>query len=188
MKNRLLSTAQIAALANLSNEQAEHIRRGINGYRELEKLIDRMRAILLARLETLAACVLLAVVVVPATGADIELPGIVVTGHVPRVSDLSPNVVTRDRAERSPDIHWPKDLDIQHSEMFAHNGIVINAPIAKVWNHLVQAELWPQWCPEVGKVKIKDGWHVLQKKTRFSWRCFDLSLEQPIWILCAAAG
>jgi hypothetical protein len=62
----------------------------------------------------LAALILFAVIAVPATGADIELPGIVVTGHVTK----PPDIVSRDRAERSPDIHWPPDLPLRWSEMF----------------------------------------------------------------------
>jgi uncharacterized protein YndB with AHSA1/START domain len=170
MKNRLLSATQIAALKNLSNEQAELFRRGIDGHRELEKLIGRMRTILLAPLETLAACALFAVVVVPATGADIELPAIVVTGRETK----PPDIVSRDRDQRSPDIHWPADLSLRWSEMFAHNEIEINAPLAAVWNHLVRAQLWPQWFPDCGNVRIKDGSQILQKNTRFTWSGFDL--------------
>ena len=74
MKSRLLPTAQIVAL-----------KRAFDGHRELEKLIDQMRAILLI---PLAACVLFAVVVDPATGAVIELPAIVVTGRATKPPDI----------------------------------------------------------------------------------------------------
>jgi uncharacterized protein YndB with AHSA1/START domain len=122
---------------------------------------------------TLAVSVLFAVVAVPGKGADIELPGIVVTGHATK----PPDIVSRDRAERSPDIHWPPNLSLRWSEMFAHNVIEINAPAATVWNHLVQAELWPQWLPKVGKVKVNGDSHILEKNTNFTWSGFDLPLE-----------
>jgi uncharacterized protein YndB with AHSA1/START domain len=121
----------------------------------------------------LAALILFAVIAVPATGADIELPGIVVTGHVTK----SPDIVSRDRAERSPDIHWPPDLSLRWSEMFAHNVIEIDAPAATVWNCLVQAQLWPQWLPNAGKVKIKGDSQILEKDAKFTWSGFDLPLE-----------
>ena len=127
---------------------------------------------LLTLIETLAACALFAVA--PATRAATELPAITVTGKVTPSGDT----VSRDRVQRSRDIHWPSALSPDSSpEMFAHNGIEINAPLATVWNHLVQAQLWPQWYPEVGKVKIKDGSQILQQNTRFTWSGFDLPLD-----------
>jgi hypothetical protein len=130
---------------------------------------------LLTPLETLGASVLFAVVVVPATGAVIELPAIVVTGRASK----PPDIVSRDRDQRSQDIHWPPALSIRWSEMFAHNEIEINAPCATVWNHLIQAYLWSQWCPDVGKVKVsnKDGSQTLRMNTRFTWSGFDLGLD-----------
>jgi hypothetical protein len=58
--------------------------------------------------------------------------------------------------------------------LFAHNEIEINAPCATVWDHLVRAQLWPEWCSFSGKVKIWDRSPTLQKNTRFSWRGLDL--------------
>lgn len=136
-----------------------------------------MQAAILVPLEVLASCVLFALVAVPGKGADIELPGIVVTARATK----PPDIVSRDRAERSPDIHWPPDLSLQYSEMFAHNEIEINAPCATVWNHLVQARLWPQWFPDSGKVKIKDGSQTLQKNTKFTWSGTDLPLQNR-WV------
>ena len=125
----------------------------------------------------LAACALVTVAVVPAP-ADTELPGIVVTAPANRVP---PDVVSRDRARRSPDIHWPSVLSLEWSEMFAHNDIEIDAPCSTVWNHLVQAERWPQWLPNTGTVKILDGSHILQKNTRFRWSGLDLPLDSMVF-------
>jgi hypothetical protein len=118
----------------------------------------------------LAACGLFAAVAATETRAVTELPGITVTGSATPSGDI----VNRDRDQRSPDIHWPTTLSLKWSEMFAHNQIEINAPCATVWNHLVQALLWPQWCSFSGKVKIRDGSQILQKNTRFSWIGLDL--------------
>lgn len=102
--------------------------------------------------------------------AATELPAITVTGEIKPAGDI----VSRDRDQRSPDIHWPTTLSIKWSEVFAHNGIVINASCATVWNYLVQAREWPNWCPFSGKVVIQDGSPILQKNTKFTWRGFDL--------------
>ena len=105
-----------------------------------------------------------------ATRAATLLPAITVTGKPTPSGDI----VSRDRDQRSPDINWPTTLSPKWSEVFAHNGLVINAPCATVWNHLVQAKLWPQWCSFSGKVKIMDGSPILQKNTKFTWIGLDL--------------
>jgi hypothetical protein len=64
--------------------------------------------------------------------------------------------------------------------MFAHNGIVINASCANVWNHLVQAQEWPKWCPFSGKVVIRDRSPILQKDTKFTWRGLDLPPDSGV--------
>jgi hypothetical protein len=123
--------------------------------------------------ETLAVGVLSAVIVFPATAAVTELPAITVTGKATPSGDA----VNRDLAQRSPDIHWPPGLSLKWSELFAHNAIEINAPCATVWNYLVQAQSWPQWYPNTGKVKIQGHSQILLKNTRFTWRAFDVSLD-----------
>jgi hypothetical protein len=133
-----------------------------------------MQAFFPTPLKTLAASVFFSVLVSPARGADIELPPIVVTARVPV---QPPDMVSKDRAQRSPDVHWPTGLSLQTSEMFAHNEIEINASCATVWNRIVQAQLWPQWFRSSGKVKIKGDSQMLQKNTKFTWSGFDLPLE-----------
>ena len=118
----------------------------------------------------LAACALFAAVAATETRAATELPGITVIGKATPPGDI----VSRDRDQRSPDIHWPTGLSLKWSEVFAHNQIEINAPCATVWNRLVQAQLWPQWFPNCGYVKIRDGSQILQKNTKFTWRGLDL--------------
>jgi Polyketide cyclase / dehydrase and lipid transport len=118
----------------------------------------------------LAFCGLWLIAVAPSR-ADIELPAITVTGKPTPEGDA----VYRDRSLRSPDMHWPKSWWIlEYAEMFAHNQIEINASCATVWNHLIRAELWPQWCPYSGKVKIFGGSRVLQAHSRFTWNGNDL--------------
>jgi hypothetical protein len=97
--------------------------------------------------------------------ADVELPPIVVSATPVPIPRQPPDIVSKDRDQRSPDVHWSKDLSPERAEMFAHNEIEINASCATVWNHLIQAQLWPQWFPKCGKVQIKDRSKVLQKNT-----------------------
>ncbi len=80
----------------------------------------------------------------------------------------------RDREERSPDVHWPTALSIRWSEIFAHNVIDIDASCTRVWNCIVHAESWPQWCPGIAHVKIKGNSEILEKDTKFTWNDFDL--------------
>ena len=118
----------------------------------------------------LAVCILFAAVAATTTRAATELPAVTVTATATPGGDI----VSRDRDQRSPEMHWPTSLFLKYSEIFAHNEIEINASCATVWNHLVQAQLWPQWCPFSKKVKISGGSKILQKNTRFSWVGTDL--------------
>jgi uncharacterized protein YndB with AHSA1/START domain len=131
-----------------------------------------MDRILLSRFAVLVSGLL--VTTFTATQADIPLPAITVTGNTP-VGDM----VYRDYQQRSPDIRWPSVITkfIKISEIFSHNEIEINASRETVWNHLVQAKLWPQWCSFIKKVKIWGGSEVLEKDTRFLWNAYDLPQE-----------
>ncbi len=134
-------------------------------------------AIVTAVGRVLAACVLGMSVTASAAEAPIELPGVVVTAP----STAPRDIVDRDRAQRSPDVHWPAVMSLRSSEMFAHTGVDIYAPCEAVWNHLVQAERWPRWLTNAGKVKIKGGSEVLQRHTRFTWSGFDLPLDSGVF-------
>ena len=118
----------------------------------------------------LAFCGLLLVTATPGYAAT-ELPAITVTAKPTPEGDA----VYRDRSLRSPEMHWPKSWwDLKYAEMFAHNQIEINASSATVWKYLIQAELWPKWCPYSGKVKIFGDSRVLQAHSRFTWNGNDL--------------
>jgi hypothetical protein len=108
-----------------------------------------------------------------AAKADTELPAITVTGKTtptPRPGDT----VSRDWAERSPEVNWPTPMFSGAAEVFAHNQIVINASCDTVWDHLIHAALWPHWCPYSGKVTIWGPSQVLQKNSKFTWVSSDL--------------
>jgi hypothetical protein len=88
--------------------------------------------------------------------AATELPAITVTGEI-----KPPDIVMRDREQRSPDIHWPTTLSIRWSEVFAHNGIVINASCATVWNRGHYPEIvhagHDRWLRELKRVSENPG-------------------------------
>jgi hypothetical protein len=90
------------------------------------------------------------------------------------------DAVSRDWAERSPEINWPTPMFNKAAEIFAHNQIVINAAGETVWDHLVHAEIWPTWCSYCGKVTIWGGAQVLRKDTRFTWVSADIPQLLPI--------
>jgi Polyketide cyclase / dehydrase and lipid transport len=85
-------------------------------------------------------------------GEDFYLPAVTVTGNVKPTPPS--DTVSRDWAERSPEMHWPTTMFNGAAEIFTHNQIEINASCTTVWDRLVQAERWPQWCPFSSKVQI----------------------------------
>jgi len=120
------------------------------------------------------------VIIVTVARAAEELPAVTVTGRATPSPTPPGDTVSRDWAERSPEVNWPTPMFNRAAEIFAHNQIVINASCETVWNHLVHAELWPHWCPYSGKVTIHGGSQVLQKKSKFTWVSSDLPQDLPI--------
>jgi hypothetical protein len=148
------------------NEAALMDRRVNPRCRRLGKLIvsDRYSAFL-------TVCVLFAMAVTVARAAN-PLPAITVTGKA--TPTPAGDTISRDWAQRSPEVHWPTPMFNGAAEIFTHNQIVINASCDTVWDRLVHAELWPHWCPYSGKVTIWGGSQVLQKNTKFTWVSSDV--------------
>ena len=125
----------------------------------------------------LAVCSLFAAMAATATRAANELPAVTVTGNVQPAPPG--DTVSRDWTERSPEMHWPTAMFNGAAEIFTHNQIEINASCTTVWDRLVQAERWPQWCPFSSKVQIWGGATVLQKNSKFTWVSSDLPQDIP---------
>lgn len=100
------------------------------------------------------AGVIFAIIVTVARAAE-ELPAVTVTGRPTPNSTPPGDTVSRDWAERSPEVNWPTPMFNKAAEIFTHNQIVINASCETVWNHLVHAELWPYWCPYSGRSRFR---------------------------------
>jgi hypothetical protein len=81
----------------------------------------------------------------------------------------------RDWANRNADIHWPAGFTPDDADLFAHNEMLIKAPCATVWRHLVEAPKWPQWYPNSQNVRIiGNGSGLLQQGTKFEFDTFGL--------------
>lgn len=85
----------------------------------------------------------------------------------------------RDLAQREKDVHWPSGFDPSHADLFSHNALVINASCERIWGHIVDATMWPQWYPNSKDVRI-DGDDILKEGSIFHWSTFGLLLESKV--------
>jgi hypothetical protein len=110
------------------------------------------------------------------TAMTIALVGTAIAGcHHPS------SIVNDDLAKRSQDIHWPEGFTPDKADLFAHNEILINASCQTVWQHIVQAQKWPEWYPNAHQVQIlNDSTGILQKDSRFTWETFGLHIDSRI--------
>jgi uncharacterized protein YndB with AHSA1/START domain len=82
---------------------------------------------------------------------------------------------------RSSEIHWPAGHTPADADLFAHNELLIHASCSIVWQHLVQAQTWPEWYPNSHNVKLlnsADG--RLHQDTQFSWDTFGAHIESQV--------
>jgi uncharacterized protein YndB with AHSA1/START domain len=93
---------------------------------------------------------------------------------------MKPETMTRDLANRSPDIHWPQDFSPDQADLFSHNELRIEASCERVWKHIVEATKWPQWYPNSKDVQIIGGGNELNAGSVFRWTTFGLPLESRI--------
>jgi uncharacterized protein YndB with AHSA1/START domain len=88
--------------------------------------------------------------------------------------------MSRDLANRSPDIHWPEGFSPDHADLFSHNELRIEAPCERVWKNIVAATNWPEWYPNSKDVQIIGGGDELRAGSVFRWTTFGLPLESRI--------
>jgi hypothetical protein len=82
---------------------------------------------------------------------------------------------------RSSEIHWPAEHAPADADLFAHNELLIHASCSIVWQHLVQAQSWPEWYPNSHNVKLlnsSDG--RLHQDTQFSWDTFGVHIQSHV--------
>lgn len=78
-------------------------------------------------------------------------------------------------------ISWPEDFIPEEAGFFVHNEIEIKASPEKVWNILLAAETWPEWCEGASNVKVtssEDG--ILKENSVFEWKTMGLDFESTI--------
>jgi hypothetical protein len=86
--------------------------------------------------------------------------------------------VNDDAAKRSSEIHWPAGFSPDDSDLFAHNEIFIKAPSSTVWQHIVEAQKWPEWYPNSHDVLVEnDQGGGLKADSKFEWS--TVGLQSP---------
>lgn len=83
---------------------------------------------------------------------------------------------------RSPEIHWPNGLTPVDADIFAHNELFIRASVKRIWQHLVDAERWTDWYPNVSDVDVSgtdDG--LLAAGVGFSCQRLGLETENRVY-------
>jgi hypothetical protein len=104
-----------------------------------------------------------------------------VSGAAATAAEPVPSPIREDLAVRSSAIHWPKGYVPEIAELFAHNEIMVNASCKRVWQHLVEAQVWPNWYSNSKDVRIADSADgKLKKASKFNWNTFGLEIESVI--------
>jgi hypothetical protein len=85
-----------------------------------------------------------------------------------------------DLIKRSADIRWPVGFDPVHADLFAHNAVVINAPVKSVWATLIAAANWPEWYSNARDVVVDDPSGHLNEDVTFSWTTFGLKIASKV--------
>ena len=89
--------------------------------------------------------------------------------------------VTTDLAVANSNIHWPKGMSPKTADLFAHNEIIIDAPVNVVFRHLQEATKWPQWYPNAQNVVLKnDSDGLLKSGTEWTWETFGVKFTSKI--------
>jgi hypothetical protein len=85
-----------------------------------------------------------------------------------------------DLIERSVNIHWPDGFDPDNADLFAHNTIVIDAPVENIWAKLIDAAAWPTWYSNASDVVVNDPSGMLSEGVTFDWTTFGLKIASAI--------
>ncbi|HEX4219493.1 MAG TPA: hypothetical protein VHZ02_14035 [Acidimicrobiales bacterium] len=85
-----------------------------------------------------------------------------------------------DLIERSVHVHWPDGFDPEHADLFAHNAIVIDAPVESIWATLIAAAEWPRWYSNAGDVVVNDPSGRLGEDVTFNWTTFGLAIASRV--------
>ena len=87
--------------------------------------------------------------------------------------------MSRDSANRSPDIQWPEGFSPDQVGLFSRIELHIVASGERVWRHVVETIRWPQWYSNSKGVQITGGGE-LNAGGVFRWTIFGRPLESRI--------
>ncbi len=88
--------------------------------------------------------------------------------------------VAEDLKHANPDIHWPSGFSPRTADLYAHNEIMIDAPIGVVFRHIQEAEKWPEWYSNSQNVVIHSNDKLLKKDTEWDWDTFGVHIKSHI--------
>ena len=77
---------------------------------------------------------------------------------------MKQETMSRDLANRSPDIHWPEGFSPDQADLFSHNELRIEASCERVWKHIVEATKWPQWVSEFKGCSDHRRWRRAERR------------------------
>ncbi len=78
-------------------------------------------------------------------------------------------------------IRWPECYLPGQSAVFAHNEIVIKAPVGIVWRLLIQAESWPEWYPNSADIHfLSHAGPNLRDRSRIRWNTFGTRITSKV--------
>jgi len=114
-------------------------------------------------------------------GVKFTLVVLIVTTAV-SILNASPNdQVTKDRSKADAQIHWPNGFSPVTADLFAHNEIIISAPVRIVFQHIQEATKWPKWYSNSKNVQIHnntDG--LLHSGSTWDWDTFGVHIKSQI--------
>jgi uncharacterized protein YndB with AHSA1/START domain len=88
--------------------------------------------------------------------------------------------ITEDIQRRSAHIHWPQGIVPEQADLFAHNDIVIAAPPAKIWEHLIHATAWPDWYSNARNATVNAPSRLLGAGVTFDWITFGAHIHSTV--------
>jgi hypothetical protein len=88
--------------------------------------------------------------------------------------------VAEDLKYANPGIHWPGGFSPKTADLYAHNEIVIDAPVGVVFRHIQEAEKWPDWYSNSQHVVIHSDDKMLKKDTYWDWDTFGVHIKSHV--------
>jgi uncharacterized protein YndB with AHSA1/START domain len=80
-----------------------------------------------------------------------------------------------------PTVRWPEGFEPACAQVFAHNEIIIPAPVETVWAWLIRAEDWPDWYANARNIHfLSHAAPDLRNRSRFRWKTFGLGITSKV--------